>query len=132
MNELNSVKVVIDGQVHELVSEDNPDYVQKIAAYIDTKIKEIHRQKNNGYINHRMKTLFISLNIADDLFKERQITSELKEEMGELTESLGEYISLTEILKDENKALKVELERVQNELSGLQKKPKPTNQTVIV
>ncbi|MCL2610282.1 MAG: cell division protein ZapA [Defluviitaleaceae bacterium] len=132
MNELNSVKVVIDGQVHELVSEDDPAYVQKIAAYIDTKIKEIHRQKNNGYINHRMKTLFISLNIADDLFKERQINSELKTEMSELTESLSEYISLTQNLKDENKVLKEELEKTQNELSGLLKKPKQTNQTVIV
>ncbi|MCL1924017.1 MAG: cell division protein ZapA [Defluviitaleaceae bacterium] len=122
MNELNNVKVVIDGQVHELVSEDDPIYVQKVAAYIDAKIKDIHRQKNNGYINHRMKTLFISLNIADDLFKERNINEELKEELKELTESLTEYIELTNNLQEENKILRDELEKTKNELSGVLKK----------
>ena len=124
MNELNNIKVVIDGQVHELVSEDDPAYVQKVAAYIDDKIKQIHRQKNNGYINHRMKTLFISLNIADDLFKEREINKALKEEANELTSSLSEYISHVETLKKENKKLKEELENAKNEIAGYNKKAK--------
>ena len=124
MNELNKIKVVIDGQIHQLESEDDPEYVQKVAAYIDSKIKDIHRQKNNGYINHRMKTLFISLNIADDLFKEREINKALKEETNELTASLSEYISHVEILKKENKKLKEELEAAKNQIAGYNKKAK--------
>ena len=116
MKELNYVNVVIDGEVHGLKSEERPEHIQTVAAYIDEKIKEIYRKRNNGYLNTKQRTLIISLNIADDLFKQREISAKLKKETKELTESLEEYLQETNTLKEQNSLLTEKIEMIEKEL----------------
>jgi len=117
VEELNHIKVVIGGETYELMSADSEEHVQSVANYIDKKIKEIYRKKNTSHINHKLRVLFISLNIADDLFKEKEknikLESEVKRLKAQLTTSLEENAKMNE----ENKLLLENITYLQDELS---------------
>lgn len=94
------VEVVIDGQIITLVSDEQEEYMQKLALYIDKKLSEIKSSKSNKPVTEHLRTLLISVNIADDYFKvieKRQALEDTHEayvhEMGRMQE---ENILLTE------------------------------------
>ena len=98
----NRVEVVIDGQIITLVSDEKEEYMQKVALYIDRKLNEIKSNKSNKPVSEHLRTLLISVNIADDYFKaveKRQALEDTHEsyvqEMGRMQE---ENILLTEKL----------------------------------
>lgn len=121
MKEAKPVKVVIDSEVYELASDENPEYVQMVATYIDGKIKEIYKKRNNIYINTKLKSLFISLNIADDLFKERKNTETIKKENKDLNDSLVDYMDENAKLLQENAMLKEKVEILEKEMIDVKK-----------
>ena len=110
MPHLNRVKVVIDDVVYELTSHESPEHIQTVANYIDKKIKSIYSVKSEASINPRLKTLFISLNIADDLFAEKEQAKELSEKNQELVLKYRDIDAELEKLMEENKKLKEENE----------------------
>ncbi|MDR2899385.1 MAG: cell division protein ZapA [Clostridiales bacterium] len=124
MKDVNRIKVLIDENVYELSSPESPEYIHKVAGYIDKKIKSIYSVKSEGSMNPRLKTLFISLNIADDLFKERAEVERLLKKVDELELNLKnsedhilkqdeELIILTDKLKD----FESEADKARNELA---------------
>lgn len=121
MKEVNNIKVVIDSEVYELSSEEKPEYVQNIAVYIDNKIKEIYKKRSNTYINQRLKSLFISLNIADDLFKEKEKNSIIRKEINELNNSLSDYMEENAKLLQDNSILLEKVEILEKELFNVKK-----------
>ena len=116
MKELNDIKVVIDGEVYELTSHDSPEYVQNVAVYIDRKIKEIYKKRGNTYMNHKLKSLFIALNIADDLFREKEKNKEKTKEAKELSESLSDFMDVNASLSSENALLAEKVAMLEQEL----------------
>ena len=89
----NTVEVVIDGEVVTLVGVESEEYIQRVARYIDKKITEINRTRKQPFAaNSFMKTLLISVNIADDLFKERENYKKLEGTLKEQSETIGQYI----------------------------------------
>jgi len=123
MPHLNRIKVVIDDVVYELTSHESPEHIQTVATYIDKKIKSIYSVKSEASINPRLKTLFISLNIADDLFAERAKSKELSAKVDEFVEKYSDIDAKLESLMEENRRLKEEnetmvqeSERLKNEL----------------
>ena len=124
MKDLNQIKVVIDGEIYELSSEQKIDHIQSIAVYIDEKIKDIYRQKPNAYINQKLKTLFICLNIADDLFKEKEANHNLSKEHAELSSAITEYMRENQRLSSENDQLLSKVEKLQTELYDVKKELK--------
>ena len=124
MPHLNRIKVVIDDVVYELTSHESPEHIQTVANYIDKKIKSIYSVKSEASINPRLKTLFISLNIADDLFAERANNKELRlekealvERYGDIDTKLESLLEENERLKEENKIISKENEKLKNELA---------------
>jgi len=65
----NRVEVVIDGQIITLVSEEKESHMQQLALYIDKKMTEIKSTQSSRPVSDSLKTLYISVNIADDYFK---------------------------------------------------------------
>ena len=116
MKETKSVKVVIGGDVYDLESDGNPEHLHSVAAYIDGKIKAIHKQQNSIYINTKLKSMFLALNIADDLFKERQLSVDIKKERVELNESLSDYMDENAKLVQENALLKEKIVQLEKEM----------------
>jgi len=64
------LEVVIAGEIVILAADESPEYIQRLARYIDKKMLELSREKKVVSFNSFAKTLLISINIADDLFKE--------------------------------------------------------------
>ena len=122
--EKNSVEVVIGGEVVTLMGEGSDEYFQKVARYIDKKIAEVNRAKTFAG-NSFIKTLLISVNIADDLFKEKDKNDELEkrtqfleEELTQYTKEIGKLESENLLLKDKLSQLQLELNNSRNELEA--------------
>lgn len=120
MSVVNRINVVIDGEVFELSSRESPEHIQKVAGYIDKKIKEIYSVKSQGAINARLKTLFISLNIADDLFKESKEVARLKEEINTIENAAEAYKVEISAMHEENKALKERIKELEKGITDLE------------
>ena len=120
----NRVEVVIDGQIITLVSDEQEEYMQKVGLYIDKKLNEIKSTKSNKPVSEHLRTLLISVNIADDYFKaveKRQALEDTHEayvhEMGRMQE---ENILLTEKLHELQAHISHQREQHVNEAGYLQ------------
>lgn len=130
----NRVEVVIDKVVYELTSSESVEYIQTVANYIDRKIKSIYSTRSEAAMNPRLRTLFISLNIADDLFKEKEKSKameskyekelnafkeenwKLKKDFGNIKAELDNYKYEMQKAKQEIEDSRAELEKVKMEL----------------
>jgi cell division protein ZapA len=122
--EKNRVEVVIDGQIITLVSEEKEEHMQKLALYIDKKLNEIKSSKSSKPVSEHLRTLLISVNIADDYFKamgKHQALEETHEayvnEMGSMRE---ENVLLTEKLHELQAQLGFVREQYVQEVGQLQ------------
>lgn len=85
-----SIKVNIYGQEYPIKSDADATYVQQIAEYVDRKMKEV-AEKVPARIHSQLAVL-TALNIADELFKEREEKEKKLSEVEEKTQSLIEWL----------------------------------------
>ena len=81
MSAKTNAEVVIDGKVYTLSGYEEPEYLQKVAAYINSKINEIDRMDGMKNLPANMKSVMIQLNIADDYFKAKSQVEKLERDM---------------------------------------------------
>ncbi len=62
---MESVQVEIYGQVYSIKGADNPAHIRELAAYLDTKMKEV--EKGTGTIDPLRVAILTALTIADEL-----------------------------------------------------------------
>lgn len=95
----NNTKVLIGGTVYTLSGEESEEYIQRVALYINNKMDELKHSDNGQMLNTRLLNVLLAINIADDLFKERD---DVEAKLSELT------------AKDEEiEALKAEMAEIQ-------------------
>ena len=87
--EKNRVEVMIGGVNYALVSEDETEYIKKVASLVDKKMREIGSMQSS--LNNTKKAVLTAVNIADDFLKRsnqvRNVVSEneqLKKRIAEL------------------------------------------------
>ena len=92
--EPNTQSVTIFGSEYKIRGAD-PDYIQVVAAYVDGKMRELEQRLPAG--SHTKLAILASLNIADELFRERdertRRDSELRDRAKEWGRILGESLS---------------------------------------
>jgi cell division protein ZapA len=76
-----SVSVQIAGQKYSLRSDADDQTVKEIAAFVDSRIKDIHKQTRTA--DTQAAAILAALQIAEDLFKERQAGKDLKSKIRE-------------------------------------------------
>ena len=81
MSAKTNAEVVIDGKVYTLCGYEEPEYLQKVAAYINSKINEIDTLDGAKTLPANMKSVMIQLNIADDYFKAKSYIEKLEKEI---------------------------------------------------
>ena len=81
MSAKTSAEVVIDGKVYTLSGYEGEDYLQKVAAYINSKINEFDALDNTRHLPANMKSTLIQLNIADDYFKAKTQVEKLERDL---------------------------------------------------
>jgi cell division protein ZapA len=71
--------VEIFGERYTLRSEDAPEYLRRVADFVDTKFREVSRNSPN-LVPSKVAVL-VSVNIADELFKQSEEGRRREEEM---------------------------------------------------
>ncbi|MCT4634018.1 MAG: cell division protein ZapA [Firmicutes bacterium] len=80
----NKVVVKILGQEYTLVSEDDREYMQKIANYVDDRMEDI--SKGNKKFSTAMTAVLTALNIADDFMRLNDVIKEKDNEIAKVQE----------------------------------------------
>jgi len=84
---MGSIEVDILGQKYTIKGEAPEEYIQKLAAFVDLKLKEVHNSAPN--IAPLKAAILASLNIADELHRIREehekVTREIEEKASVLT-----------------------------------------------
>ena len=81
MSAKTNAEVVIDGKVYTLSGYEEPEYLQRVASYINSKIGEIDTLEGAKTLPANMKSVMIQLNIADDYFKAKSQVEKLERDM---------------------------------------------------
>ena len=66
---MGSMDVYILGQKYTIKGEGSEEYIKKVAAFVDAKIKEVH--SNSPHITPLKASILAAINIADELQKIR-------------------------------------------------------------
>ena len=101
----NRVTVTVGGLKYTLLAAEGEDYVLRVAAYVNEKLKETAR---GGSISQMDSAMLTAINIADEKFKEQEASENLRRQIKELLE--------------ENAKLKSELSESKREIFKLQQK----------
>ncbi len=106
----NDVEVIIDGKVITMSGDENEEYLQKVAAYINNKIAEFNKVESFRRQPIDMQEVLIQLNLADDYFKAKSELESLREELDvkdrELYDLKHELIATQIKLESREKQLK--------------------------
>ncbi len=113
---INSVEVIISGEIVTLSGTESEEYFHRVARYLDKKIASLQREKQVLGINSFAKTLLISVNITDDLFKVMDERDEIKEELEKYRQELGKLQQENTLLNDKISDLQIEYTNSQNAL----------------
>ncbi len=72
MKKKNYTEVLIDGKIYTLAGTEDEPYLRKVAGYISEKVMQM--KKVNGYtrLSAEQQFVLMSINLADDYFKEQQ------------------------------------------------------------
>ncbi len=117
----NNAQVLIDGKVLTLSGFESEEYLQQVAAYLNSKISDC--QKNPGFKRQPadLRNIMISLNIADDYFKAKARGTELEEESGKKEKEVYNLKHELIVLQMQKEKTEEEMDRLKTEVSELQK-----------
>lgn len=74
MDDVKATTVQIMGREYKIRGFADKDYIVKVAQYVDGKMREL--SKSSSLPSHDKIAILAALNIADELFQEKQATSE--------------------------------------------------------
>lgn len=74
------IQVVILGKVHTIMADEDKEYLQRLATYIDTKLREITAHPDFRKMSLENKQLFINLNLAEDYCKAKEWIDKLEDD----------------------------------------------------
>ena len=101
----NRVTVTVGGLKYTLLATEGEDYVHRVAAYVNEKLKETGKA---GGISQMDCAVLTAINLADERFKEQDASDNLRRQIKDLLE--------------ENAKLKMELSESKREIFKLQQK----------
>lgn len=79
MSQKTSAEVLIGGRVYTLGGYESEEYLQRVAAYINSKLTEFEEMESFRRLPADMKSTLIELNIADDYFKAKAQVEKLEQ-----------------------------------------------------
>lgn len=107
--------VKIDGIKYPLVTKESKESIEKIAAYVDGKIKDVKSDK----LTFDRQLILASLNIADEYFKDKESFRKFYEENKEAIENYDATKVELETFKEEYGFYKDELIEKKEEIKNL-------------
>lgn len=90
MAEKNTEKVEIFGQEYKIKGVGDPQYIHRIAGYVDKKMREIAH--SSGIMSQSRIAILAALNIADELHQEKENKKNIQKELGRRASQLSDLI----------------------------------------
>ncbi len=116
MSAKTDTEVIIGGKVLTVSGNESAEYLQRVAAYINSKINEYTKMDSFKWQSVDKQNMLIHLNIADDYFKAKNqielLEQDLKAKENELYELKHELIATQIKLDNTTKSLKESQEQV--------------------
>jgi cell division protein ZapA len=78
MSPKNDTKVIIGGNVYTLSGDESEEYIQRVALYINNKLDALKASKTGQFLNTRLMSILLAINIADDYFKSKEETVDIE------------------------------------------------------
>ena len=92
-SEPKTLSVMIFGSEYKIKGAD-PAYIQEVAAYVDGKMRELESRRTGG--TPTKIAILTSMNVADELFRQREelgrLEAELRERALRLERALGDCL----------------------------------------
>lgn len=120
----NYTEVLIDGKVFTLGGFESEEYLQKVAAYLNHKIAECTGSENYRRQTADLRNILLSLNVADDYFKAKQLGNAFEEDIEKKDKEMYD-------LKHELISAQIRLENMQKEMDGLQEENRALQMKVV-
>ena len=126
MKEKSELSVVIDGKVYRL-SGGSEAYLQKLASYVDGKIRELKSQPGYHKLSLEYRDILLALNITEEVFKLRNEIEEFNQgnREQEIYELKQEVVDRKMQLDAANKLVedyKAKVNELQKQIIGLETK----------
>ena len=96
-SESRTIKVTIFGKDYEVKGSTDEKYVENLANYVDSVMRDI--SKKSSAFSSSSIAILAALNIADEMFKERQ---QFKEYIEGLERELKNILNITSEISDDN------------------------------
>lgn len=98
MKKANLTEVLIDGKIYAVSGEENAEYMQKVARFVNEKLQEVRTIPGYKRLTEEYQALMLNLNLADAYFKEsetlKKLTDEAEEKERELYALKHDMVSL--------------------------------------
>lgn len=127
MKKHNAVDVIINTKKYTIGGCESAEYLQRVAAYINSKYDEFRHQENYNSLDAEFKNVLMQINLADDYFKlkEQYAESEKNNEvnMNEIYKLKQEIVNLKAAVskkEEENEKLKADIVEEQKEIVRLE------------
>lgn len=83
--EKNRAVVTVHGREYTLVGTEPPEYMQRVAAYVDRRMSEI---SFSAYLSEERLMALTALNLADELIKSKDEVTAIRKELTQMRQAL--------------------------------------------
>lgn len=119
---MNIITVKINGMEYNLRGEENNEYLQMVAQYVDNKINSLMIKNNK--ISRPDATILAAINLGDEVFKHKEAFERASENHRVLSREHKELISETEMMRRNYEAVHEENTALKSALSAASEKLK--------
>ena len=121
MTSKNNTEVILVGKVYTLSGYESEEYLQKVAAYINSKLNEMMAEDGYRRLSSEIRANMMYLNIADDYFKAKKTADALENDVAAKDKQISDYkYDLIAADVKYNASVK-EIEELKAEIGKLQK-----------
>ena len=121
MTSKNNTEVILGGKVYTLSGYESEEYLQKVAAYINSKLNEMMAEDGYRRLSSEIRANMMYLNIADDYFKAKKTADALENDVAAKDKQISDYkYDLISADVKYNASVK-EIEELKAEIGKLQK-----------
>ena len=121
MTSKNNTEVILGGKVYTLSGYESEEYLQKVAAYINSKLNEMMAEDGYRRLSSEIRANMMYLNIADDYFKDKKTADALENDVAAKDKQISDYkYDLIAADVKYNASVK-EIEELKAEIGKLQK-----------
>ena len=119
MSAKKNTEVLIGGKKYTISGYEEEDYLQRVATYINNKLREYNEIDTFRKLQADMKATLIEINIADDYFKAKEQIEKLESDVETKDQDIFKFKHDLINAQVENEELKGQVEKLEAEKKEL-------------